>query len=86
MDPAPRSPHAAFPFPGTLTSRRSSVLLDEKDGRVVVGLRSEVEFVLDDQAEVEDVFEWLSSLRLVPVPSAGGPASTSGLLGETARG
>jgi hypothetical protein len=59
-----------FPLPGTLTSRRSSVLLDEVDGRVVVRLKNEVEFVLNDQEHVESVFDWLSSLRLAPASSA----------------
>jgi hypothetical protein len=61
--------HLAPHLPGTLTSRRSSVLLDEADGRVVVRLRHEVDFVLDDHADMEDVFDRLASLQLAP----GGP-------------
>lgn len=84
MDDSDRRPQPPFPLPGTLTSRRSSVLLDEVDGRVVVRLKSEVEFVLNDLANVEDVFEWLGSLRLAPPPA--GPSlprsdSTVGALG-----
>lgn len=80
MDASDRRSPAPFPLPGTLTSRRSSVLLDEVDGRVIVRLKNEVEFVLSDLANVEDVFEWLSSLRLAPAPASGslppvGPAA-----------
>lgn len=75
MDDRNRRPTPPSPLPGTLTSRRSSVLLDEVDGRVVVRLKSEVEFVLDDGEDVEHVFDWLGSLRLMPPPPNGSSAT-----------